>query len=182
MADIIKPHIFENDGDWIKKINREWQFRPAVDLHGSVEPGIVEAASGHTFTVTLKVGPELTIPTGGHITMEVPATWETHLGNCFRRALKTVGNREQIRAGYGAFTDVECSNPDVDLELAGSQGRILDLVDVVVTKGEIVPGDEIRIIMGPKDGNLVQAQKHAQKAILATGTPSPSKERSDIEE
>jgi len=169
MADIIEPRIFENDGDWIKRINREWQFHPAVDLHGSVEPEVVEAASGHTFTVTLKVGPELTIPTGGHITMEVPATWDTYLGNCFRRALQTVGNREQIKAGYGAFTDVECSNPGVELELAGSRGRILDLVDVVVTKGEIVPGDEIRIIMGPKDGNLVQVQKHAQKAILATG-------------
>ena len=169
MADMIEPRIFENTGEWISKINREWQFRPPVDLHGSVEPDVVEAASGHTFIVTLRVGPELAIPTGGHITMEVPATWDAYLGNCFRRGVQTVGNREQIRPGYGAFTDVECSNPDVKLKLAASRGRILDLVDVVVVEGEIIPGDEIYIIMGPPDGNLVQVQKHAQEVILATG-------------
>ena len=165
----IKPRIFEDTTTWMKKISREWQFRPPVDIHGSVHPGVVEAASGHTFVVTLKVGSELTIPTGGHITMEVPATWDILLGNCFRRGIRTVGNREQIRPGYGAFTDVECSNPDVELELAASWGRILDLIDVVVTEGEILPGDEVRIIMGAPDGNLVQAQKYAQTAILTVG-------------
>jgi len=165
----IEPRIFEDTTTWIRKINREWQFRPPADIHGSVYPGVVEAASGHTFIVTLKVGSELTIPAGGHITMEVPATWDTHLGNCFRRGIRNVGNREQIRPGYGAFTDVECSNPDVELELAASWGRILDLIDVVVTKGEILPGDEVRIIMGPPDGNLVQVQKYAQTAILTVG-------------
>ncbi len=169
MRDIIEPHIFEETGRWIRKINREWQFRPPVDLHGSVSPDVVEAASGHTFIITFKAGPELTIPTGGHITMEVPATWDAYLANCFRRGIQTVGNREQIKPGYGAFTDVECSNPNVQLELAASRGRIVDLVDVAVTEGEVIPGDEIRIIMGPPDGNLVQVQKHAQKVILATG-------------
>lgn len=165
----LKPYVFEDTTEWMKKISREWQFRPAADLHGAVDPPIVEAASGHTLVVTLKVGPELTIPTGGHITMEVPATWEAHLGNCFRRAIRTVGNREQIRGGYGAFTDVACSNSEVRLELAGSWGRILDLVDVVVTEGEIRPGDEVRLILGPPDGNLVQVQKHAQGVVLTVG-------------
>ena len=165
----MKPHIFQDTGEWIRKINREWQFRPPIDLHCSIKPDVVEAASGHTFVVTLKVGSELAIPTGGHITMEIPATWDTYLGNCFRRGIQTVGNREQIRPGYGAFADAECSNPDVKLELAASRGRILDLVDVVVTSGEITPGDEVRIVMGSPDGNLIQAQKYAQTAILAVG-------------
>ncbi len=165
----VKPHIFENTGEWMRKINREWQFRPPVDLHGVIKPDVVEAASGHTFVVTLTVGTKLTIPTGGHITMEVPATWDAYLGNCFRRGIQTVGNRKQIKPGYGAFTDVECSNPDVELEMMVSRGRILDLVDIAVTSGEIVPGDEIRIIMGPPDGNLLQAQKYAQKAIFTVG-------------
>lgn len=165
----IKSHVFENTGDWMKKISRQWQFQPPADLHGSIEPGVVEAASGHTFVVTLKVGPKLIIPIGGHITMEVPATWDAYLGNCFRRGIQTVGNRKQIKAGYGAFTDIECSNPNVKLEMAASRGRILDLVDIVVTEGEIVAGDEIRIILGPPDSNLLQAQKYAQKTIFTVG-------------
>jgi len=169
MSEGVRPRHFEDTDIWIRRINREWQFRDPVDLHGSVEPAVVEAASGHTLTVTLKVGAELNIPEGGHITMEVPATWEAHLGSCFRRAVRTVGNREQIRPGYGAFTDVECSNPDVRLEWAASWGRILNLVDVVVAQGEIGPGDEVRLILGPPDGNLVRVQKHAQVAILTVG-------------
>jgi hypothetical protein len=57
----------------------------------------------------------------------------------------------------------------VRLELAASWGRILDLVDVVVTEGQIGPGDEVRLILGPLDGNLIQAQKHAQVTIFAVG-------------
>jgi len=163
-----KPHIFEECRDWMGRLSRAWQFKPPVDLHCSVEPAVVQAASGHTFVVTMKVGPKLTIPTGGHITMSIPHTWQAHLGNCFRRAIKTVGNRQQVNRGYGAFTDVECSNPDVSLELAASYGRILDLVDVVVTGGEIKPGDEIRLILGPNDNCLLQAQKYAQVAIFST--------------
>ena len=165
----IQPHTFDDTTVWMSQTSREWQFREPVDLHGSIEPDVIEAASGQTFVVTLKAGPKLTIPTGAHITMEVPATWDAYLANCFRRQIKTVGNRDQIRPGYGAFTDVECSNPDVRLELAASWGRILDLVDVVVTDGEVRPGREVRIILGPPDGNLVQVQKHAQGVVLTVG-------------
>jgi hypothetical protein len=164
-----KPRTFENTDVWIRRTNREWQFRLPVDLYGAVDPPVVEAASGHTLVVRLSVGPDLTIPAGAHITLEVPATWEAHLGNCFRRAVRTVGNRQQVRLGYGALTDVECSNPSVHLALEASWGRILDLVDVVVEEGEILPGDEVRIILGHPDGNLVQVQKHAQVAVLAVG-------------
>ena len=164
-----KPHEFEDPSWWMKSVMREWWPKPAADLHGSIEPNVVQAASGHTLVVKLQLGPKLALPTGAHVTMEVPATWEAHLGNCFRRAIRTVGNREQVRPGYGAFTDVVCSNPDVGLAWAASYGRIIDLVDVVVTQGEVAPGDEIRIILGPPDGNLIQVQKHAQMAILTVG-------------
>ena len=112
------------------------------------------------------------MPTGAHITLEVPSTWECHLGNPYPRGLKTVGSRDkgQIRkVGYGAFTDVECSRSDVKLALAASWGRHMDLVDVVVQEGELGPGDSVRIILGPPDGNLVQAQRYAQVADLCGG-------------
>ncbi len=169
MSQSPKPYTIEDTTAWLKKTNQAWQFLPPVDLHGSVDPPVVEAASGHTLTVTLTLGPDLTVPTGAHITMEVPATWEAHLGNCYRRQIRTVGNRDQIRPGYGAWTDVACTNPDVRLELAASYGRILDLVDVVVAEGELRPGDEVRLILGPEDGNLIQAQKFAQVAIFTVG-------------
>ena len=105
------PRLFDNTSDWFV-INRSWQFEPPADLHGAMSPDEVEAASGHTFVATLTLGPDLTLPTGAHITLEVPSTWECHLGNPYPRGLKTVGSREpgQIRkVGYGAFTDVECS-------------------------------------------------------------------------
>src|SRR5689334_20759395 len=87
-----QPRRFEDTTDWINRINPEWQFHPPVDLHGTAEPSVVEAASGHTFVVTLRVGPDLTIPAGTHLTMEVPACWDTHLGNTFRRGIVNVGN------------------------------------------------------------------------------------------
>ncbi|MGH2369235.1 MAG: hypothetical protein ACRDI2_13650, partial [Chloroflexota bacterium] len=164
-----RPRRFQDTTEWLNRINPGWQLRPPVDLHGAVEPGMVEAASGHTFVVTLRVGPDLVILAGAHLTMEVPATWDVHLGNTFRRAIRTVGNRQQVQNGYGAFTDVECSNPKVRLELEASYGRVLDLVDVVVTGGTLRAGDEVRLVLGPEDGNLVQAQKFAQVAVLTVG-------------
>ena len=166
-----QPRLFDNTSDWFP-INRSWQFEPSADIHGAMTPFEVEAASGHTFVATLTLGPGLTLPTGAHVTMEVPSTWECHLGNPYPRGLKTVGSREksQIRkVGYGAFTDVECSRPDVKLAHAASWGRHMDLVDVVVQEGELGPGDEVRIVLGPPDGNLVQAQRYAQVAIFTVG-------------
>ena len=163
------PRSFARTDDWIKRTNRTWQFRPPVDLHGEVSPSVVEAASGHTFVVDLRAGPALRLVRGAHITMEVPATWDLHLGNCFRRGVHTVGSRDQVRIGYGAFVDVTCSNPAVRLDVAVSWGRIVDLVDVVVQEGEVGPGDVVRLILGPPDGSLVQVQKHAQVAVLAVG-------------
>ena len=166
-----EPRLFDNTSDWFP-INRSWQFAPPADIHGEVSPNEVEAASGHTFVATLTLGPGLTLPTGAHVTMEVPSTWECHLGNPYPRGLKTVGSRDksQIRkVGYGAFTDVDCSRSDVKLAHAASWGRHMDLVDVVVQEGELGPGDAVRIILGPPDGNLVQAQRYAQVAIFTVG-------------
>ena len=150
------PRPFDNTSDWFP-INRSWQFEPPADLHGAMSPHEVEAASGHTFVATLTLGPDLRLPTGAHVTMEVPSTWECHLGNPYPRGLKTVGSRDkgQIRkVGYGAFTDVECSRSDVKLALAASWGRHMDLVDVVVAGGRNSNrGDAVRIILGPPDGN-----------------------------
>ena len=148
------PRIFEDTHDWFKRINREFQFREPVDLVCKMTPEIVEAASGHTFMMTCVVGEDLVIPAGAHITFEVRESWDTHLGNCFRRGIRTVGNREQIKACYGAWTDVVCSNAEVVLAHEASYGRIMDLVDIVVVEGELQPGDEVRIILGPNDGCL----------------------------
>jgi hypothetical protein len=93
--------------EWFR-INRAWQSRPPVDLRGSVSPAVVEAASGHTFVITLQLGPELTIPTGAHVTLEVQATWDAHLGNTYRRGVHTLGTRRQIRPGYGAYRVCGC--------------------------------------------------------------------------
>ena len=165
----IEPRIFENTDLWIRRINRDWQFREPADLHCQVTPDVVQAASGHTLTVTFCLGPDLTLSPGAHVTMEVPATWEAHLGNCFRRKVRTVASRDQIKSGYGAFVDVTCSSPGVRLGLAASWGRMLDLVDVVVQEGEVGPGDKIQLVLGPPDGNLIQAQKYAQVAIWTVG-------------
>lgn len=170
-SELPTPRLFDNTSDWFP-INRSWQFEPLADIHGAMTPNEVEAASGHTFVATLTLGPELTLSPGAHVTMEVPSTWECHLGNPYPRGLKTVGNREksQIRkVGYGAFTDVECTRPEVKLAYAASWGRHMDLVDVVVQEGELGPGDAVRIILGPPDGNLVQAQRYAQVAIFTVG-------------
>ena len=165
------PRLFDNTSDWFP-INRSWQFERPADIHGEMSPDQVQAASGHTFVATLTLGPDITLPKGAHVTMEVPSTWEGHLGNPYPRGLKTVGSRDkgQIRkVGYGAFTDVACSRHDVKLAHAASWGRHMDLVDVVVQEGELEPGDAIRIVLGPPDGNLVQAQRYAQVAIFTVG-------------
>jgi hypothetical protein len=163
------PRRFENTTDWLNTINPGWQHRPPADLHGSVSPSEVEAASGHTFTVTLRLGPELTLPAGAHLTLEIPCTWDCHLGNTFRRGVKTLGARHQIENGYGAYADATSSNPAVTLALEVSYGRILDLLDIVVVDGTLEPGDEVRLTLGTEDGNLVQVQKFAQVTVLTTG-------------
>jgi len=164
-----EPREFEDTTVWLKRINREWQMRPPVDLYGSISPNSVEAASGHRFLMRLRVGERLSIPPGAHITFEVPATWEMHLGNCFRRAVRTVGSREQVMPGYGAITTVACSNAQVTLALHASYGRILDLVDIVVVEGTLGPGDEVWVTLGAPESNPVQVQKHAQVTILPVG-------------
>ena len=95
----LEPRTWANTSEWWR-LNHAWYDRPPVDLHGSVEPGVVEAGSGHTFAVTLRVGPDLSIPTGAHVTLEVPSTWESYMGNPYVRGLKTVGNRSQMNQGY----------------------------------------------------------------------------------
>ncbi len=164
-----EPRIFDDAGVWMRGITRAWQFLPPVDVRGAITPDVVEAASGHTFVVTLTLGAGVSLPAGAHITLEIPESWDCHLGNCFRRGVRTVGNREQIRAGYGAFADVACSNDDAQLAHAASYGRHLDLLDIVVQAGALEPGDEVRVTLGPPDGNLVQTQKFAQTAIFSVG-------------
>ncbi len=164
----VQPRTWAKDRDWWDQ-SRTWHLRPAADLHGSVSPGVVEAASGHTFVVTLRCGADLALGQGAHVTVEIPESWDTHLANCYRRGIRTVGARDQVKVGYGAFVDVACSNPDVSLAVGAWQGRLFDLVDVVVTRGTVQPGDEIRLMLGPEDGNLVQCQKYAQVAVLTAG-------------
>jgi hypothetical protein len=163
-----RPRVWARDRDWWDQ-SRAWHARPEADLHCAVDPGVVEAASGHTFVVTLRCGPGLTLGVGAHVTLEVPESWDTHLANCYRRGIRTVGARDQVKVGYGAFVDATCSNPDAEVAVGAWRGRLFDLVDVVVTRGAVRPGEEIRLVLGPEDGNLVQAQKHAQVAVLATG-------------
>lgn len=134
-----------------------------------MKPDKVEASSGHTFLITLTCGNELTLNAGAHVTLEIPESWDTHLANCYRRGIHTVGARDQIKVGYGAFVDVTCSNPDAAVDVGVWWGRLFDLVDVVVTRGSLGPGDHIRLVLGPEDGNLVQCQKYSQVAILTTG-------------
>jgi hypothetical protein len=165
---VLSPRTWARDRDWWDQ-SRAWHLRPAADLHGTVSPHTVEASSGHTFTVTLTCGPGLTLPTGAHVTVEIPESWDTHLGNCYRRGIHTVGARGQINVGYGAFIDVTCTDPGVTLAAGVYWGRVFDLVDIVVTGGSVPPGGEIRLTLGTPDGNLVQAQKYAQVAVFQTG-------------
>lgn len=164
-----EPRIFDDSSDWIKGITRAWQHLPPVDMRAAITPQEVEAASGHTFVITLTVGPGLVLAAGAHLTVEIPESWDCHLGNCYRRGVQTLVSRDQIRAGYGAFADVACTNADVQLALAISYGRHLDLLDVVVQAGTLQTDDEVRITMGAPDGNLLQAQKFAQTAVFSIG-------------
>ena len=162
-----EPRIFDDSSVWIRGITRAWQMLPPVDVRAAITPSVVEAASGHTFVITLTAGPGLVLPAGAHITVEIPESWDCHLGNCFRRGVRTLGNRGQVRAGYGAYVDAACSNPDVQLAYAASWGRHLDLLDIVVQAGALQPGDEVSVTMGAPDGNLLQAQKFAQTAVFS---------------
>ena len=164
-----EPRIFDDSSDWMRGITRTWQFLPPIDMRAAITPHEVEAASGHTFVITLTAGPGLILAAGAHITVEIPDCWDCHLGNCYRRGVQTLGSRDQIRAGYGAFADVACTNADVQLALAVSYGRHLDLLDVVVQAGTLQAGDEVQITLGAPDGNLLQAQKFAQSAIFSIG-------------
>ena len=167
-TDAPQPRVWGRDRDWWDQ-SRAWHERPVADLRCSVEPAVVEAASGHTFTMTMTCGPELRLGVGAHVTVEIPESWDAHLGNCYRRGIRTVAARGQIQVGYGAFVEVACSRAEVGLEAGVWWGRLFDLIDVVVTRGELGPGDEIRLTLGTPEGNLVQAQKYAQVAVLMTG-------------
>ena len=57
-------------------------------------------------------------------------------------------------------------NPAVQLAHAASWGRHLDLLDIAVQAGTLQPGDEVRVIIGPPDGNLLQAQKFGSNGRL----------------
>jgi hypothetical protein len=134
-----------------------------------MSPGVVEAARGHTFTITMTCGPELRLQTDAHVTVEIPESWDAHLANCYRRGIRTVAAHGQIQVGYGAFVEVGCSRAEVELDVGVWWGRLFDLIDVVVTRGAVRPGDEITFTLGTPDGNLIQAQKYAQAAVLMTG-------------
>ena len=163
-----QPRVWARDREWWDQ-SRAWHERPEADLRCVVEPGVVEAASGHTFTLTMTCGPELRLGAGAHITVEIPETWDAHLANCYRRGVRTVAAHGQAQVGYAAFVEATCSRPEVGLAVGVWWGRLFDLVDVVVTNGDVQPRDEIRLTLGTPDGNLLQAQKYAQVAVLMTG-------------
>ena len=163
-----KPRVWGRDREWWDQ-SRVWHERPVADLRCVVDPAVVEAASGHTFMLTMTCGPDLTLGTGAHIAVEIPETWDAHLANCYRRGIRTVAARGQIQVGYGAFVEATCARSDVALGVGVWWGRLFDLIDVVVTHGEVRPGDEIRVTLGTPDGNLLQAQKYAQTAVWMTG-------------
>ena len=71
MSQTPRPHHFDNTTYWFRGISRQWQFREPVDLDCQIEPDVVQAASGHTFVITCRLGPELCLPTGAHVTLEV---------------------------------------------------------------------------------------------------------------
>ena len=42
MSQFPKPYTIEDTTAWLKKANQAWQFLSPVDLHGSVDPPVVE--------------------------------------------------------------------------------------------------------------------------------------------
>ena len=164
-----EPYEFEDTKTWFHKINTEWQMKPPADLHCSVTPNEVEAASGHTFVFTLKVGNDLTIPRGGHITLEVHHTWGVDKGNTYRKLVKNVAARSQTGNMYCALAEAECSNRNVALACRASWGPFLDLLDIVVADGAIEPGDSVTVALGTEESCPSQAQKFSQVAISPVG-------------
>ncbi|MYB75619.1 MAG: hypothetical protein F4X83_00660, partial [Chloroflexi bacterium] len=72
---MLEPRIFDDSSVWMRGITRAWQFLPPVDMRAAITPNEVEAASGHTFVITLTAGPGLVLSAGAHITVEIPDCW-----------------------------------------------------------------------------------------------------------
>ena len=56
-----QPRDFDDSSEWMRGITRTWQFLPPVDMRAAITPDEVEAASGHTFVITLTAGPGLVL-------------------------------------------------------------------------------------------------------------------------
>lgn len=161
------PLEFQQVWEQVKKMHRCAQRLEPLDLKCRISPDTSRAAGGHTFAITLECGPALEIPLGARLFVEVPATWDCHLGSTFRRGVSTLGAREQITSGYGAFIEADCPNCDAEVAVWAHHGRISDLVEMRVVRGGLKAGEAIRLVLGTPDGNRVQVQKHAMRAVLA---------------
>ena len=154
----------------IRGITRAWQLLPPVDMEAAITPNEVEAASGHTFVITLTVGAGLLLPAGAHITVEVPEMLGLPPGQLLSPGAFTPSATAPKSARATAHTWTSsartplCNSPTLPPGAA-----IWTSWTLRCRPGTLQPGDEVRVIIGPPDGNLLQAQKFAQTAVFSIG-------------
>jgi len=157
-----------NMHDWYTQ-TRRWMEEPAVNIDVSISPDIAEACEPNTWTITIKTD-EVPLREGSHISIEIPITWKTDLGRPFYpRDVEDLVLCDRGKPGYGSFVSISASKPEVQIDAEISHCSRFDIIDIAIVKGILEKGETIQVILGSPESSKLRCQKHAQKAILATG-------------
>ncbi|MGI6206646.1 MAG: DUF3604 domain-containing protein [Anaerolineae bacterium] len=147
--------------------NSLWRTSPAAPGSASIEPSEAEAYSGHHWVVTYVVGEEPLRP-GSHLAIEVPSGWTPHLGRPLHSGRQVLVPAGDVNPGYAAWTRVE-AGPGTRFELRVSDCTRFQVIDAVLTEGEVPPGHQVRIYIGTEDGSRLRSPWFAQESPLAMG-------------
>lgn len=162
------PRTFDSNGAWYA-VTREWPDRDPAGDDASIAPDRVEAAEAPLeWVVTYEVASEPLRP-GAHVALEVPINFRLDHGRPYPVGRGHIEHIDEARVGYAIPVDVRLENTQAELAFEVSNTSRFSVVDLVMTQGQIDPGDTVRIVIGEESGSRMRAPEFAQEFPMACG-------------
>ena len=161
--------------DDTRELDRHWwQFlcdtydKEPVPVRASIDPPVAKAGQPGIWRVCLAF-PEHPLRPGAHVMLELSSHWQLDVGRPVRihPTVLHLARPEDVKPGYGCCVRVETPE-GVENDFAVNYASYSHIIDVVITSGEVAPGEPVVIQLASEDGSKLRAQKHAQEAVFHT--------------
>ena len=137
-----------------------------VPARASVDPDVARAGEPGIWRVSVVLA-EHALRAGSHLLLEVSSHWHLHLGRPVRipPIVRDLAPAEQIEPGYGCRVRADLP-AGVGHDLTVHYGSYWNVIDVAITSGEVLPGTEVCIWLGSREGSRFRTQNFAQKSVF----------------